>query len=104
MLDGPLYIRLAWFHNRPTKQDVDGIFKNVLDALKGVVFLDDILITQCLGSRIDMNAGYEIVEAYAPSEALSVLYQLLDENHNDILYVEVGPAAVCRVTFGPIDA
>ena len=101
-LRGELYVRIVWFHRRPTTQDVDNIAKNILDALKGVVFADDVDVTQCLAYKVNTGLDYTIVERGAPDTAvLDELNDLLEEDH--VLYVEVGSASARQVHFGPVD-
>lgn len=65
-LRGDLYVRIVWFHREPTTQDVDNIAKNILDALKGVVFSDDVVVVQCLIRKIHTAARYDLDDRGAP--------------------------------------
>ncbi len=102
-LQGNLYARILWFHRQPTTQDVDNVVKNILDALKGVVYGDDVSIVQCIASKIDIARGYEIEDRYAPEEAFEELLSMLSQAWPDVLYIEIGTVSTIRVTFGPVD-
>jgi len=103
LLQGDLYTRIAWFHNVPTTQDVDNIIKPILDALKGVVYEDDRLVSQCLATRVNAAEEYTISDRHISREIHEQLLDLLAEDCDHILHVEVGPVSEQRVTFGPID-
>ena len=55
---------------RARLQDVDNIAKNIHDALKGVLFADDVQIVQCLTRKIDATREFLIVEETVPDEVL----------------------------------
>jgi Holliday junction resolvase RusA-like endonuclease len=101
-LEGRLYARITWFHRGATSQDVDNIAKNILDALKGVCYLDDSQITTCFirKARIDL----EMVELRLPDPVSSVVSELLrllnDDSVRDVLYLELGPIEDETVYFG----
>ena len=64
---GPLYARILWFHKHRTTLDVDNIAKRILDALKGIVFVDDADVSHCLAARIDATIDY-VLSGSPPSE------------------------------------
>ena len=99
----PLYSRILWLCRRPNFGDVDNIVKPILDALKGIVFDDDALISQSLVTRIDPRHAYEIVDAGEPNEPFQELIDLLSMKLDDIIYVEVGRISSQRLVFGTID-
>ena len=101
-----MYGRIIWLRRHEVSIDVDNIAKPILDALKGVVFEDDALISQCLVTRIDINAkpDFTIVDAGAPGQSYQELIDLLaDIQVDDILYVEIGSTDLQRLVFGIID-
>ena len=51
-----LYIRIVWFARIKGGPDVDNIIKPMVDALKGIIYTDDALISQCLSVRIDLES------------------------------------------------
>lgn len=102
-LAGDLYCRIAYFHAVPSTQDVDNIIKSILDALKGVVFQDDVAIVQCLTSKVDIRKNYAISNGNAPGGAAEELTVCLEGQPAHTLYVEVGSVLAQRIVFGPID-
>jgi hypothetical protein len=103
-LTGDLYTRIVWFCRAATTQDVDNIAKNVLDALKGVVFDDDVSIVQCLSCKVDLRRDYVVSDKNLPAESYDELLRLLaDPNLKDVLYIEVGPVPGQKAVFGLID-
>jgi len=103
-LRGDLYVRIVWFHRRPTTQDVDNIAKNILDALKSIAFADDVAVVQCLTYKVDTSRPYTLIEEDAPDPAmLDELNALLAQEQKHVLYIEVGIVPVRRIRFGPID-
>ena len=99
----PLYARILWFHKHPTTLDVDNIAKRILDALKGIVFVDDVAVSHCLTARIDATIDYEL-SGSPPSELeAELLLELLDDHASrDVLYVEVGSRTGAVVNFGEV--
>jgi crossover junction endodeoxyribonuclease RusA len=74
--EGLLYSRLVWLHRgKQQAGDVDNIVKPILDALKGVIYADDLLVSQSLATRIDveLNRDLEIVTAHSISVDVSSL-------------------------------
>jgi hypothetical protein len=65
---------------------VDNIAKNILDALKGVVFEDDFLVVRCLACRIDTREDYEIVERGGNAEAVLRLVSILADGPERVLW------------------
>ena len=54
LLEGPLYVRVNWFFNKPGGPDTDNIFKAILDALKLIVYRDDNQVVRCLACKFDL--------------------------------------------------
>lgn len=104
LLTGALYARIIWFHKYKTKEgDADNIAKRLLDALKGVVFVDDHSITHCLCARIDATLDMEIKQTGVDPIVFQELLQLLgDPIVRDVLYVEVGKHSGKAVSFGNV--
>jgi len=98
-----LYTRILWLRRHKIDIDVDNIVKPILDALEGIVFADDTLISQCMVTRIDLDRSYEIIDAGAPTESYRELLDLLKVGASDIIYIEVGEYALQRLVFGRID-
>ena len=90
ILDGPLYARILWFHKTRTDQDTDNIAKRILDAVKGVVFVDDFVIPHCLTVRVDATVDYELSDSMISIADYQLLLQMLaDETQANVLYIEV---------------
>jgi Endodeoxyribonuclease RusA len=102
-LEGELYSRITWFYRESTTQDVDNIAKNIHDALKGVLFADDVQIVQCLTRKVDATREFLIVEETVPDEVLDELNETLGREHLHVLCLEVGQVTTNRVVFGAID-
>jgi hypothetical protein len=102
LLDGRLYLRLTYFHQEPTSQDVDNMIKRILDALKGTVFADDFDVTQCLAQRIYIPYGFTIAEQHPSARVMQELISLIDQKVPHFTYVEIGQAASQVLSFGQI--
>lgn len=102
MLDGELYARIVWFHDRQSG-DVDNIVKPILDALEGVVYRNDRSVVKCSSERVELRQDYRLSDAGVPRGVYDELIGLLGQNHSNILYVEVGRITSRQVNFGPID-
>ena len=107
LLEGPLYIRVNWFFNKPGGLDTDNIFKAILDALKQIVYQDDGQIVQCLACKFDLNqARPEINNQNIPADTLDVYNDLANKlriPYDSLLYIEVGPFQSNTANFGPIE-
>ncbi|MGB0387340.1 MAG: RusA family crossover junction endodeoxyribonuclease [Ardenticatenaceae bacterium] len=97
-----LYVRITWFHAIKPNLDVDNIAKPILDALVGIVYDDDNRIAQCLITRVKSRPKSFLSKRYISLEFRTQLEDLF-ENHQDVLYIEVGPLYLPEVVFGPID-
>jgi Holliday junction resolvase RusA-like endonuclease len=107
LLSGLLYARVIWFHRdkkRGQDGDADNASKPILDALKGILYDDDIQIVQRLVQKIHTSEKYELDQPPTHADVTEELYQLLEDDHPHIIYVEVGRVRLPpRVAFGPID-
>lgn len=103
LLIGNLYARITWFHRRRRGQDVDNIIKGIFDALKTIVFEDDILISRCLVQSIDTSKDYALGASSFDANKYAILLAWLgDETKDHILCVEIGTLAGQTVGFGPV--
>ena len=66
-----LYIRIVWFARIKGGPDVDNIIKPIVDALKGIIYTDDALISQCLSVRIDLEKFYKLSNDNISNDELS---------------------------------
>ncbi len=103
LFDGNLYIRIVWFHSIERVGDVDNIIKPIIDAFKGVVYLDDESIVKCLSQKVYTKKDFRITQAHLPSDIYEELIALLGSEEEHIFYVEVGQLTSHSVYFGPID-
>lgn len=107
MLEGQLYARIIWLHDHQ-QGDLDNITKAILDALVAVVYADDRAIVKCVVESIDLSdealdlTGGDRMTSDQPRSILDELLALIGENHQQILYVEVGEVQSQQLIFGPI--
>jgi len=99
---GEVYVRITYCQEGPPKQDIDNIIKSIVDALKGVVMSDDIMVRQCSADRIFLDRDFTISDRSRSVEAHNALAALLAQGAPDILYIEVGVAPDQRIAFGPM--
>ena len=82
---------------------MDNIAKRIHDALKGVLFVDDGVITHSLAVRVDASEVYEIVDdPNNPTPASELLSMLASPEHRDVLYIEIGAQVDPKTRLGPI--
>jgi crossover junction endodeoxyribonuclease RusA len=62
-LQGELSARIIYFFTDSTNRDVDNIIKPILDALKGLVFVDDNIIFEVTARKTQKVAGLTIKDA-----------------------------------------
>ncbi len=103
-LETPLYSRIIWFHKYVSQGgDVDNIAKRIHDALKGVLFVDDGVITHSLAVRVDASEVYEIIDdPNNPDPASELLSMLARSEYRDVLYIEIGAQLDSKTRLGPI--
>jgi len=104
MMSCPLYSRIIWFHKyRSSQGDVDNIAKRIHDALKGVLFLVDGLITHTMAVRVDAAERVDLVaDPDYPARAEALVDSLDDESVRDILYIEIGRQSDPKIRLGPL--
>jgi hypothetical protein len=104
MVGGPLYSRIVWFHKyRSTQGDTDNIIKKIHDALIGIVFHDDRVITHTMAVRVDATEEPEIApDPLNPLAAATLVESLAQADFKDVLYVEVGLQRSSKVQLGPL--
>jgi hypothetical protein len=102
LLTGPLYVHIVWFHRVRSTGDVDNIAKNIIDAMKQVVYEDDQAIVRCEIERIDARGeAYTFTHRTPPPPAFEALEELLGNEPSHAVYVEVGPAGPREIFLGP---
>ena len=104
LISSALYSRIIWFHKyASTEGDADNIAKRVHDALKGIIFQVDRLITHTLAVRVDATQQVEIVpDPIHPGPSARLAESLSDDAVRDVLYVELGVQKSLNVHLGPI--
>lgn len=100
-LSGALYLRIVWFHKRPTGQDTDNIAKRISDALIGVVYEDDNPVVKYLVERILYERGVTIFSNDISSPIYKKLVGLLGQEKEHIVYIEVSQVTSRDFSFGP---
>ena len=98
-----LYIRIVCFARKKGGPDVDNIIKPIVDALKGIVYKDDSLISQCLSIRIDLEKPYKVSNDNISDDDYQELVDTINLGGENVLYIEVGNTISQQVVFGPID-
>ncbi len=98
-----LYIRIVWFTRKKGGPDVDNITKPIVDAMKGIVYKDDSLISQCLSVRIDLEKPYKVSNDNISDDDYQELVDAINLGGEDVLYIEVGNIISQQAVFGPID-
>ena len=100
----PVYSRIIWFHKyRLPQGDVDNIIKKIHDALIGIVFTDDRVVTHTMAVRVDATEGVEIEpDPASPESAARLVDSINDPALRDVLYIEVGVQKDQRIYLGPI--
>jgi Holliday junction resolvase RusA-like endonuclease len=78
---GPVRLEITHFYN-DARLDIDNIPKPIIDALKGLIFLDDDQVTDLMCRKRDLRSPLRIAN---PS---SVLAEALGRD-NDFLYIVV---------------
>jgi len=101
MRSGPLYSKVFYFHRGKRDIDADNISKPVLDALRGVAFVDDAQVSWRLAAKIDVSRPYTVRQNDAAWEAYAELLESLgDGTVMDVLYIEVWDLPVRDVSLG----
>ncbi len=102
LLQGKLYVRVIYFHRVMRKKaDVDNIIKPILDALKGVVYVDDSAIRQCYAESIYIPDGFTLGQSNKASPVFDELLRFFgDERMDHFMYLEVGMAPEQSFSYG----
>ena len=96
-----LYSKVFYFHRGKRDIDADNISKPVLDALRGVAFIDDAQVCWRLSAKVDVSRPYTVRQNDIAAEAYAELIESLgDETAMDLLYVEVSHLQVQDVSLG----
>ena len=79
-----LSVTIVYFHREETDIDIDNIIKPILDALAGLVYVDDKLVAQVLARRTRLSDGLIIRDmdeslALGIDEGSDFTYVIVDE-------------------------
>lgn len=101
---GKFYARIVWFHRGRATTDADNIAKRHIDALRGVVFVDDAAISKCLTHRVDLSESYVLDGTSLGEKELQRLLAMLgDPARKHVVYAEIGESATSQVQLGPVE-
>lgn len=103
VVSGRLYIQIIWFARKKGGPDIDNIIKPIVDELKGIVYQDDSLISQCLSVRIDLDKPYQVSNDNISDDDYQEIVDMINLGDKDVLYIEVGNTISQQAVFGPID-
>ena len=97
-----LYSKIIYIHLAKTDIDVDNLSKPLVDAFKGILYDDDIIINHRVCSKISYNdfIAYEINIESLPSEIIERFDGYLEEKSEHILYFEIGNFSESMVYIG----
>jgi Holliday junction resolvase RusA-like endonuclease len=59
LFSDPVIVRISWFYEN-ISMDVDNIPKPIIDGLKGLVFLDDNVVTDLVCQKRNLNEEFSI--------------------------------------------
>jgi len=102
LLTGDLYVHIIWFHSVRSTGDIDNIAKNILDAMKHIVYEDDEAVVRCQIERVDIrDEDHTFSYRTASPPAFETLEQRLSSKPKHVVYVEVGPVGPITIRSGP---
>jgi len=87
-----LYSKIIYIHLTTTDIDVDNMSKPLVDAFKGIFYVDDIKINHRVCSKISYKdfIEYEMNLTSLPSQVIERFDKYLEEKSEHILYFEIG--------------
>ena len=86
-LDGSLRLRIDYFFRGTTDLDTDNIIKPIQDALKEVLYEDDITVVDVCARKINLDEREPDLDG-----APEVLKSALEEQDGDFVFITVAPA------------
>jgi len=91
-LEEKLYSKIIYIHKKNITTDVDNISKPFVDAFKGIIYQDDILIDHRTCSKIKLEdlGLFELNLSVLPTEISERFSQLLESQNEHIVYYEIG--------------
>lgn len=96
-----LYSNIVYFHRISNNIDADNLSKPILDALRTIVYKDDVQILKRTVTKIDLNANYSLSNENVPLTLYNKLLEATNDNSTrHLLFVEIGIVDMLEVTFG----
>ena len=96
-----LYSNILYFHRVNNDIDADNLSKPILDALKNVVFRDDVQIIKRTAMKVNLNADFTLSNENIPDHWYSQLIEVInDDTVKHLLFIEVGTLDELKVAFG----
>ena len=89
LADQNLAVVVIYFYFGDTTLDVDNIAKSLLDALKGIIFIDDQQVAQLVIRKSRLTSGLSLSGA---SLLLIDAVDAMSRSGTDFVYVRVDPA------------
>lgn len=83
-LETELNVTIVYFY-RAGRIDVDNLIKPIMDAMKGVIYVDDAVVSQVMARRTELKSGIEI------GAASTGLVTALDAERDFVLVRVSGP-------------
>jgi len=97
-----LYSKIIYIHLARADIDVDNMSKPLVDAFKGILYVDDIVINHRVCSKISYNdfIEYEMNLTSLPTQVIERFDKYLEEKSEHILYFEIGHFSKSMVYIG----
>jgi len=99
--DQVLYSNIIYFHRVTNDIDADNLSKPILDALKDVVYIDDVQIIKRTAMKVNLNADFTLSNENIPNNWYGKLIEAInDDTVKHLLFIEVGTLDDVQVSFG----
>jgi crossover junction endodeoxyribonuclease RusA len=89
LIEEEISIVVLYFYRGQGSLDVDNIGKPLIDALKGVVFRDDVQISELLVRKTSVAESLSLTGA---SPILTEAFERMSQQRSDFVYIRVDPA------------
>jgi hypothetical protein len=100
-LHHPLYGIVYYFHNKPNQLDADNLSKPIWDALKGLVYDDDLIIQLRHAGVIDLSrTDMTLFDLSKMPDKVAIDFIGMIGSKSNILYVEFGKLDQGMFIFG----
>lgn len=101
-LTGDLYARIIWFYADKIEGDIDNIVKPILDALEGIVYLDDKIVVKCASEKVDQNNAVLSTTNIDTGIYTQIYTNIANGLYPNFVYIEIGELSTRQVVFGPV--